>query len=116
MNLTIDKIVVLSTCFHFICVQICGIFITLCWPSTTLMLDWDIESTTGFIGSGSSARTEYGFLKQYVVSTEIELKSPDEFSYVYGCHCTLDSAMQEMRTSGETQLVCNIPLSLVSKN
>src|SRR6202522_4874019 len=74
----------------------------------------NIKSTTGFVGGGSSARTDYKLLKPYVLSTEVQLKNPDEFSYVYGHHCTFDNAMQEIRTSGEPQLVCNIPLALVA--
>ena len=45
---------------------------------------------------------------------EVELKNPDKFSYVYGSHCTVYNAMQEIQTSGEAQLVCNIPLALVA--
>src|SRR5271168_3403195 len=56
------------------------------WLSFDIM---NIKSTTGFVGGGSSARTDYKLLKPYVLSTEVQLKNPDEFSYVYGRHCTL---------------------------
>jgi len=111
---TMNKIVVLSSWLHFICLEIGIKFITLHNPSSLLVSDQILKSTTGFVGGGSSARTDYEFLKQYVVSTEVQLKNPDEFNYVYGRHCTLDNAMQEIRTSGEAQLVCNIPLALVA--
>ena len=114
VNLMINKIVVLSSCLHFICFWTCNKFITLCHPSILLASDQNIKSTTGFVGGGSSARTDYNFLKPYVLSTEIQLKNPDEFNYIYGSHCTFDSAMQEIRTSGEAQLVCNVPLTLVA--
>jgi len=89
-------------------------FITLRNPSILLVSDQNIKSTTGFIGGGSSARTNYEFLKPYVLSMEVQLKNPNEFSYVYGGHCTFDNAMQVIQTSGEAQLVCNIPLALVA--
>jgi hypothetical protein len=56
----------------------------------------------------------YEILKPYVVSMKVQLKNPDEFSYVYGSHCTVYKAMQEIQTSGEARLVCNIPLALVA--
>ena len=73
-----------------------------------------MKSTTGFTGGGRSARNNYEFLKPYVVSTKVQLKNPDEFSYVYSSHSTIDNAMQEIETSGEARLVCNIPLALVA--
>ena len=115
MNLTINKIVLLYTCLHFICVNVSSIFVTLCHPPILWVSDQNIKSTKGFIGGGRSARTDYEFLKKYVLSTEVELKNPDEFSYLYGHHCTLDAAIEKIRTSGEPQLVCNIPLALVAK-
>jgi hypothetical protein len=89
-------------------------FIALHNPSILLASDQNIKSTTSFVGGGSSARTDYEFLKPYVLSVEVQLKNPDEFSYVYCGHCTLDNAMQEIQTSGEARLVCNIPLALVA--
>jgi hypothetical protein len=53
-------------------------------------------------------------LKPYVVSTEVQLKNPDEFSYIYGRHCSLDNSMREMQTYGEALLVCNLPLALIA--
>ena len=106
---------VLSTSFYIQYLGICITFITLCCPMISLVSDWSMKSTTGFIGGGRSARTDYEFLKPYVISTELELKNPAEFSYVYGGHCTLYKAIKEIQTSGEAQLVCNIPLSLVVK-
>ena len=87
---------------------------TLYNPSGLPVSDQIIKSTTNFIGGGSSARTDYKFLEPYLLSTEVELKNPDEFNYVYGGHGTLDNVMQEIRTSGEALLVCNIPLGLVA--
>jgi len=113
-NLIIDKMVVLSSCLRFICFWICMKFIILQDPSIFLVADQNIKSTTGFVGGGRSARTNYDFLKPYVVSMEVQLKNPDDFSYIYGGHCTFDNAMQEIRTSGEARLVCNIPLALVA--
>jgi len=113
-KLIIDKLVALSLCLHFICFWLCMKFITLRNPSILLESDQNIKSTRGFVGGGSSARTDYEFLKPYVLSMEVQLKNPDEFSYVYGGHHTFDNAMQMIRTSGEAQLVCNIPLALVA--
>ena len=96
MNLAINVIVVMSLLYH------------------TSLLDQNTPSTTGFIGGGSSARATYEFLKPYVLSTKIQLKNPDEFNYIYGGHRSLNNAMQEMQTSGEAMLVCNIPLALVA--
>ena len=39
--------------------------------------------------------------------------NPDEFSYVYGGHHTIHNAIQEIQTSGDALLVCNITLALV---
>ena len=97
MNLIIDKIVVLF--YH---------------PSKFRTSNRSIKLATSLIGGGRSARTDYEFLKSYVVSTEVQLKNPDKFSYIYGGHCSLDHAMQEIQTSGEAQLVCNIPLALIA--
>ena len=114
MNLTIDKIVAPSLCLCFICFRTCIKFITLYHPLMLLVSDQNLKSTTGFIGGGRSARINYEILKPYVILTEVQLKNPDEFSYVYGHHRTLDNAMQEIRTTGEAQLICNIPLALVA--
>ena len=113
-NLIIKKTVVQSLCLLFICFSICIKFITLSHPLILLASDQNIKSTTSFVGGGRSARTDYDFLKPYVMSVEVQLKNPDEFSYVHGGHCTVDKAMQEIQTSGEAQLVCNIPLALVA--
>ena len=96
----------------FLCVWTCIWFSTLCYPSILQVSDW---STTGFIGGGRSARTDYEILKNYILSTEVQLKNPEEFNYVYSRHCTLENAMQEIKTSGDAHLVCNIPLALVAK-
>ena len=45
---------------------------------------------------------------------ELQLKSPHEFSYIYGGHYTVDNAQQILRMSGEALLVCNIPLALIA--
>ena len=42
------------------------------------------------------------------------MKNTDKFSYVYGGHCRLDNALQEIQTSREDKLVCNIPLALIA--
>ena len=115
MNRAINIIMVLSTSSY---IQYLGTgitFITFCCPIISLVSDWSTKSTTGFTGGGRSARTDYEFLKPYVISTEVELKNPAEFSYVYGVHCTLYKAIKEIQTSGEARLVCNIPLALVVK-
>jgi hypothetical protein len=105
----------LSSFLHFICFWINIIFIHFYNPSVILASDLvNIKSTTGFIGSGRSAQTDYKFLKPYIVSTEVQLKNPEEFSYIYSSHCTIDDAIQEIRTSGEAFLVCNIPLALIA--
>ena len=85
-----------------------------CHPSILLVSDQNIKSTTGVVGGGRSAWTDYKILKSYVLSTEVQLKNPDKFSYVYGSHCTFENAMQELQTSGEAQLVCNILLTLIA--
>jgi hypothetical protein len=111
-NSIIDKIVARYLYLQFICFSIRKKKITLRHPSILQPSDSNIKPTSSFVGGGSSARTDYEFLKPYIVSMEVELKNPDEFSYVYGGHRTFDNAMQEIRTSGEVQLVCNIPLAL----
>jgi hypothetical protein len=113
-NLITDKIIKLSSFLHFIFMGIYINLFTLYSPSQLLELNQNIKLATGFVGGGRSARTGYEFLKPYVISTEVELKNPDKFSYVYGGHCSLDHAMQEIQTSGEPLLVCNIPLALIS--
>ena len=45
---------------------------------------------------------------------EIQLQTPHKSSYIYGSHRTFDNAIQEIQTSREAQLVCNIPLALVA--
>jgi hypothetical protein len=114
MNLTINKIAALSSCLPFICLCICSKLASLCPPFEQLVSKQNGKLTTGFIGGGRSARTDYEFLKPYLVPSQIELKNPAEFNYVYSCHGILDKAMQEIQTSGESQLVCNIPLSLLA--
>ena len=94
--------------------SICIRIFNLGHPSSPLVSNQNIKSTTFFVGGGRSARTEFKTLKPYVLSTEVQLKNPDEFSYVYGGHCSFDSAMQEMQMSGEVLLICNIPLALVA--
>ena len=111
-NSIIDKIVARYIYLQFICFSICKKNITLRHPSILQPSDSNINPISSFVGGGRSARTDYEFLKPYIVSMEVELKNPDEFSYVYGGHRTFDNAMQEIRTSGEVQLVCNIPLAL----
>ena len=110
----IDKIAGLSSCLHFICFWIGIKVITLYHPARLLASDKNIKSITGFVGSGRSAQTDYEILKPYAVTLEVQLKNPDEFSYVYSSHCTIDNAMQEIQISREAQLVCNIPLALVA--
>src|ERR1700678_4559423 len=105
LNLTINNITVWSSWLHFICFWICIQFVNLGYPLILSTSNLNIKSTTGFVGGGSSARTDYKLLKPYVLSTEVQLKNPDEFSYVYGRHCTFDNAMQEIRTSGEPKAV-----------
>jgi hypothetical protein len=61
-----------------------------------------------------SAQMVYEILRPYVVSTKVQLKNPDEFGYVYRGHLTPDNAIQEIQTSGEAQLVCNMPLALLA--
>ena len=114
MNLTIDKMAALTSCLHFICFCICSKLTSLCPLFTLLVSKWNVKLSTGFIGGGRSARTDYEILKPYVVSTEVELKNPAQFSYVYGGHCTLDKALQEIKASREAQLVCNMPLALLA--
>ena len=115
MKLTIGKIAVMSSYFHFIYFWICMRIFTLYCPSILPASNHNnIKSIKGFAGGDSSTQTDYEFLKPYVISTKVQLKNPDEYSYVYGGHCTLDNAMQEMQTSGEALLVCNIPLALVA--
>ena len=113
LNLSINKLVIPSSRLPFICFQICNKFITL-HNYSSFPVDQTIKSTTSFIGGGRSARTDYEFLKPYVVSMENQIKNPDNFSYVYGSHRKFDDAMQERETSGEAQLVCNMPLALVA--
>ena len=117
LNLMIDGLAMLSSCLDFICFWIVK-SMTLCHLSGLQASDRNIKSrklTTGFIGSGRSARSDYEFLKPYVVSMEVQLKNPHEFNYIYGSHCsTIADAMKEIQTSGEAQLVCCIPLSLVA--
>jgi hypothetical protein len=103
-----------SSFLHFICSWSYIIFIPFYYPS--LVSDpVNIKSTSGFIGGGGrSAQTDYKFLKPYIISTEVELKNPEEFSYVYSSHCTIDNAIQEIQTSGEAFLACNIPIALIA--
>jgi hypothetical protein len=114
MNLTINKFVILRSCLHFISFGLCIKFVARHNPLSLPVSDRIIKSTTSFIGGGRSARIDYGFLKPYMMSTEFQLKFPHDFSYVYGSHRTFDNAIQEIQTSGEAQLVCNIPLALVA--
>ena len=79
-NLIFKKIVVRSLCLHFICFWICIKSITLGHPLMLLASDQDIKSATSFVGGGISARTDYEFLKPYIISMEIQLKNPDEFN------------------------------------
>ena len=81
MNLTIKKTAVLSSCLHSICFKNFTLLNSLSLPVSDQM-----NLTTNFIGGGRSARIDYGLLKPYVVSMEIQLKNPDQFNYVYGSH------------------------------
>jgi hypothetical protein len=114
MNLTIDNMAALCSSLPFICLSICSKITSLYPPFTLLASKQNVKLATGFIGGGSSVRTDYENLKPYVVLSEVELKNPAQFSYVYGGHCTLDKALQEIKTSGEAQLVCNMPLALLA--
>ena len=113
-KLMTKKTAVLSSFLHFIRSWVKIIFIPFYCPSVLLSSDLNINLTTGFIGGGRSARTDYKFLKPYIISTEVQLKNPEELSYVYSSHCTINNAIQEIRTSGEAFLVCNIPLALIA--
>ena len=110
----IEKIVVLSSALYFWFLWIWVKLIALHHPLTLKKTDQKIKPRVSFIRGGRSARTDYEFLKLYVLSMEVELKNPKEFCYVYGRHRALDDVMQEIKTSGETLLVCNIPLGLVA--
>src|SRR5271168_1609868 len=114
MSLSINKIMALSSSMHFIYLRNCINLITLHNSSRLPVSDQIIKKRTRFLGGGHSSRTEYRFLKPYVVSTEIQLKNPDQFNYVYRSHQAFDNAMQEIQTCGEALLVCNIPLALVA--
>jgi len=116
MKWTIDIIMIVLPSVSFLIKQfwLHIKIIALCHPLIFLGSDQNTISTASFIGGGRSARTDYEFLKPYVVSMEVELKNPAQFNYVYGGHCSLDKAMQEIKTSGEARLVCNIPLALVA--
>ena len=114
INSTNEKMLVLSSSLLFLHLWISIKFTTLSHSLLLLVLDQKIKSRTSFIGGGSSARTRYEILKPYVISTEVDLKNPDEYNYIYGTHCTLDNIMQEIKSSGEALLVCNIPLHLVA--
>ena len=114
MIFTVDKRVVLSSFLHLL---YSWSSIVLIAPSCSLKLlapEQMIKSRSGFIGSGRPARTDYEILKPYILPNNIELKNPDEFSYICCGHGTLDNVMQEIQTSGEPHLVCNIPLALVA--
>ena len=114
-NLIIDKIVTvaLSSCLYYV-FCICIKFSTLHHPSSLLPSIPTINSATGFVGGGSSFRSDYEFLKPYMIPMEVQLKNPEGFNYVYSSHNTSDNAIQLIQTSGEAQLVCNIPLALVA--
>ena len=114
MSLSINKIMALSSSMHFIYLRNCINLITLHNSSRLPVSDQIIKKRTRFLGGGHSSRTEYRFLKPYVVSTEIQLKNPDQFNYVYRSHQAFDNAMHEIQTCGEALLVCNIPLALVA--
>ena len=115
MKLKIKRIAEMTSCLQLIkCFWIHIKFNILSRPSRLWVSDQNIKSKTGFIGGGRPARTDYESLKPYVVLTKVQLKNPDEFSYVYGDHGTLDNAVQEMERSGEALLVCKIPLALVA--
>ena len=100
-SLSFDKITVLSSSMHFLYFNNYFRPTTLHSSSRPLLSDQKIKTRTRILGGGRSARTEYGFLKPYVVSMEIQLKNPDQFNYVYGSHQKIDKAMQEIQTSGE---------------
>jgi hypothetical protein len=105
MNMTIVKLVKSSfSCLHIICFWIFNKIITLRLSSKPLLSDQNLKSTTSFIGGGRPARTDYIFLKPYILSTEVQLKNPDEFSYVYSGHCSLNNAMQKIQTSEKLYL------------
>ena len=117
-HLMIVKIVMLCSYLHYIYMCVC-MCLSIRFKFLSLYnrshLPQKLKSTTGFIGSGRPARTEYEFLKPYVVSIEVQSKNPHEFSYLYSSHhSTIADAMKEIQTSGEAQLVCSIPLSLVA--
>ena len=101
MSLSINKIMALSSSMDFIYLRNCINLITLHNSSRLPVSDQIIKTRTRFLGGGSSARTEYGFLKPYVVLMQVQLKNPDQFNYVYGSHKKIDKAMQEIQTSGE---------------
>lgn len=68
----------------------CIKIVTLLHPLMLLESDPNIILTTGLIGGGSSAQTDYILLKPYVISTKVQLKNPNEFSYAYSSskNCT----------------------------
>ena len=104
----------MSSFLQFISSWIYIIFIPFYHSSVLLASDLVNISTTSFIGGGRSAQTDHNFLKPYIISTEVELKNPEEFSYVYSSQCTIHNAIEEIKTSKEAFLVCNIPLALIA--
>jgi len=75
----------------------------------------NINSNIQFIGGGSSARTDYETLKPFVIPMEVQLQNPEDFNYIYDGHCIFDKAMQKIQVSGESYILCNIPLFIIAE-
>ena len=69
-----------------------------------------------FVGGGKSFRTSYEYLKPFIISTEHQIKHPENYSYIFDGHFGFDKAMQKINASREKYFLCNVPLSVIADN
>ena len=66
------------------------------------------------IGGGRPSRTDYETLKPYVITTEVQIKNPEHFNYIYEEHSTFDEAIRKIQTTEENFILCNVPLFIIA--
>jgi hypothetical protein len=78
------------------------------------LLTQDKKMKCKFVGSGALARTNYQFLKPYLISTDDLIQNPEQYNYVYNGHYVFNKPLQIVQMTGDKHVICNIPISHIA--
>ena len=111
MILNYNNKILIYLCLTLACF---GKWAYICKGQTLASSAHDINAEYKFVGGGTSARYDFEMLQPYMVSRENELPNPEEFNYIYACHCSIKKAAQIIQASGEKQIMCNVPIGSIA--